>query len=108
MILPIGVQPSLPIYCEAIYGFTLGLSSTCVYNSVLRAIQTVNYSVPHLQLSGDVIIRIGVINPIDNRNNLLSYQTIDDQDRKIGKSRLSFGYQAVPLILLAGISKNNT
>ena len=38
VLLPSGILPSLPIYCEAVYGFTIISPSYCTYNSNLNAI----------------------------------------------------------------------
>jgi hypothetical protein len=38
VLLPSGVLPSLPIYCEAVYGFTIVSPSYCTYNSTLNTI----------------------------------------------------------------------
>lgn len=58
--------------------------------------------------TGDAIISINVINAKDNRPTYFNFESLDELNRKIGKSRTPFLYTAVPLTLNANISKNST
>lgn len=108
IILPAGIVPSQPINCISVYGFTVGSPAYCNYNSTSNTIETVNYSFPYLASTGDAIITINIINPKDNRQTFFNFETLDDQNRKIGKSRTPFSYNAVPMNLIANVSKNST
>jgi len=96
------------ISCEAVYGFTVSNPSYCVYNQSLNTIETVNFSIPYLETTGDAIIKILIINPKDNRQTQFNFETLDDQNRKIGKNRDPFLYKAVPSNLISTISKSST
>lgn len=61
-----------------------------------------------MESTGDAIIKIYVINPKDNRQTYFNFETLDDQNRKIGKSRTPYLYTAIPLTLNAMVSKNTT
>lgn len=74
----------------------------------MNAIETVNFSIPYLEQTGDAIIRIGVINPKENRQTQFNFETEDDQKRKIGKNREPFVYSATPKALISTIAKNTT
>jgi hypothetical protein len=108
ILLPSSIVPSMPIFCEAVYGFTVATPSYCIYNETLNAIETVNFSIPYLEQTGDAIIRIGVINPKENRQTQFNFETEDDQKRKIGKNREPFVYSATPKALISTIAKNTT
>lgn len=38
LLLPAEIQPTNPIYCQAVYGFTVTNPASCIYNSALHAI----------------------------------------------------------------------
>jgi hypothetical protein len=108
IILPQAVVPTSPVYCEAVYGFTIISPAYCIYNATANTIETVNFSIPYLESTGDAIIKIFVVNPQDNRLTYFNFETLDDQNRKIGKNRIPFLYTVVPLGLNTVIGKNTT
>lgn len=108
IILPAAIIPSFPITCTAVYGFTLSNPSYCIYNATTNTIETVGFSIPYLVSTGDAIISINVINAKDNRPTYFNFESIDELNRKIGKSRTPFLYTSAPLTLNVNISKNST
>ena len=108
IILPPSITPVMPIVCEAVYGFTVMNPAYCVYNQTENTIETVNFSIPYLETTGDAIIKISVINPKDDRQTQFNFETLDEQNRKIGRSREPFLYKATPRTLNTTFSKNTT
>jgi hypothetical protein len=80
----------------------------CLYNQTTNTIETVNFSIPYLETTGDAIIKISVINPKDDRQNQFNFETLDEQNRKIGRSREPYLYRAVPRALNSNVTKNTT
>ena len=69
--LPSLIVPANPnaIECSNIYGFTFTDSNppTCTYNSTLNRVDTVNFNTPYFDSTGNGIISLKVINPLDSR-----------------------------------------
>lgn len=70
--LPAEIVPPVPsaIECNNIYGFlfTDANPPTCSYNSTFNRIDTVNFNTPYFDSTGNGIISLKVVNPIDSRN----------------------------------------
>ena len=65
VMLPTSVQPVLPVICDNVYAFTLtGSTPQCAYDAASHAIYTENFV---FSGSGSVVIKLGVVNPPDNR-----------------------------------------
>lgn len=73
IILPQGITPTFPVTCEAVYGFTVTSPAYCVYNQTANTIETVNFTIPYLESTGDAIIKIYVMNPKDNRQTSFNF-----------------------------------
>lgn len=76
IILPTSITPVLAgnsVSCEAVHGFTLTQPASCVYNQTANTIETVNFSIPYLETTGDAIIKIFIFNPKDNRQNEFNF-----------------------------------
>ena len=107
IVLPASIQPSTPISCRNIHGFIVSASSHCIYDSTTHAIETVNFSFPHLEQATDLYLQVQVINPADNRQTEFTFESHDDQGRVIGKSRIAYPFSASPLNLIGTLIKSN-
>jgi hypothetical protein len=73
IILPPSITPVIPIACEAVYGFSVMNPAYCLYNQTANTIETVNFSIPYLENTGDAIIKISVINPKDDHQTQFNF-----------------------------------
>lgn len=107
--LPAEIVPPVPsaIECNNIYGFLFTDSNppTCSYNSTFNRIDTVNFNTPYFDSTGNGIISLKVINPIDSRNVNFTFETYDQSGRMIGQSRSNYYFNAIPLPMSVTINK---
>lgn len=105
--LPPEIRPIDPIECGNVYGYNFPDNSVpiCSYNSSTNRIDTVNFATPYFDSTGNGIISLKVINPLDSRKVNFNFETYDSSSRMIGQSRSSSFFTANPLPMNVTINK---
>jgi hypothetical protein len=104
--LPASIIPTQPVWCNNLYGFSLTSGApACSYNATSHTLYTENF---YFSGTGNVVFTTTVINPPDTRLASFSFQTFDAAGNMIGNSSQNSSFSAVPLLLQATASKNDS